>query len=188
MWSIIRGLQPGSGRERLRKTKTPPGSAQGRFFVFLCLWSKPALLAAAVVLVAVDLKRHLILLTVAVLLLLRGQFATIGGAIVADFVVDLRFILLQVSRLPGSQLAALHALCDAVLLVLGAFADFTLRVGILHRGVVLVLIYLLGKLILLLVQGGLVSSGQLAVIQRAHVLLFVVQIGLFLFEIGVLPA
>src|SRR5271165_4444946 len=88
------------------------------------------------------------------------------------------------SRFAGGQLSALDALCDAVLLVFGALADFALRVGVLHGGVMLVLINLVRQLVLLLVQGGLVCSSQLAVVERAHVLFFVVQVGLFLFEVG----
>ena len=48
---------------------------------------------------------------------LRRQFATIGGAVIADFLVDARLIFLPMRGFTGGQLSALHALRDAVLLV-----------------------------------------------------------------------
>src|SRR6516162_6557734 len=82
------------------------------------------------------------------------------------------------------QLSALDALGDAVLLILGAFADFTLGIGVLDCRIVLVLVNLVGNLILLSGQRLLVSLGQLAVVKLAHVALFLVDRGFLLFEIG----
>jgi len=59
-------------------------------------------LLAAIVLVFVDLLRHFILLTVHLLAFLLCQLATVGGAIIMNFLVDARFILLQVLGLTGS--------------------------------------------------------------------------------------
>src|ERR1700751_3452373 len=115
------------------------------------LSDETGLLMAAVVPVVMNLARHAILLPIDLRLLLRRQLAAVGGAVVAHFLVDLRFVRFQVCGFAGGQLSALDALRDAVLLVLGALADFTLRIRVLHRGVVLVLINLLGKLVLLLI-------------------------------------
>ena len=126
-------------------------------------------------LVAIDLARFAILLAVDLLLFLRGQLAAVGSPIVADFVVDPRFILLQMRRFPGRKLSALYALGDAVLLVLSALADFALGRGVLSSGVVLVLIDLFRELVLLLRQGLFVGRRQLPVIQAAHVALFMIE-------------
>src|SRR5947209_5172837 len=97
-------------------------------------------LFAIVVLVAVDLARFAILLTVDLRFFLRSQLAAIGGAVRLHFAIDLRFVIFQVSRFASGQLAALYALRDAVLLVLSPLADFALGSGILHRGIVLVFV------------------------------------------------
>ena len=73
-----------------------------------------------------------------------SQGATVGCAIVVDFVVDRSFAAFKPGGFAGGQLAALDALRDAVLLVLLALADFTFWVGILYRRIVLVLVGLLG--------------------------------------------
>jgi hypothetical protein len=84
----------------------------------------------------------------------------------------------------GRELSAFNTLRDAVLLVLGAFPNFTLGIGILDGGIVLVLVDLFGDLILLLRKGFLFRSGQLAVVELAHVTLFLVDRGFFLFQVG----
>src|SRR5271167_33662 len=137
----------------------------------------------AVVLIAVDLARLAILLAVDLLLFLRSQFAAVGLPVVVHFLVDLGLVIFQMCGLTRGQLTTLDALRDAVLLVLLALAHFTLRVGILHRGVVLVLINLFRELILLLIQGGLVGPGQFAVVQFAHVALFLVHGRFFLLQV-----
>src|SRR5229473_35368 len=69
-------------------------------------------LRLGVVLVGVNLLGHLILLSVDLLLFRRGQLAAVG-----------RFFRFQVSGFTGCQLAALHALRDAVLLIFFALRD-----------------------------------------------------------------
>src|SRR5437899_9668374 len=98
--------------------------------------------------------------------------------------VDLGFIVFEVRCFAGGELPALNALSDAVLLILSSLANFTLGISVLHRRVVLVLVNLLGHLILLLGQSLLVGSSQLAVIELAHVALFLVDRGFFLFQVG----
>jgi len=80
-----------------------------------------------------------------------GQLPAVRSAIVANFLVDIGLIFFRAGGFASGHLAAPDALGNAVLLIFRALADLTLRVGILHRGVVLVLIDLLGKLVLLLV-------------------------------------
>src|ERR1700738_1802118 len=45
----------------------------------------------------------------------------------------------------------------------------------LYRAVVLIFVDLVGKLVLLFLQSGLVRSGQVAIVQLAHIALFLVQ-------------
>ncbi len=107
------------------------------------------LLPAPVVLGAIDLVRLLVELLVDLLALLRTQFAAVGSAVLLHFLVNLRFIVLEVRGFAGRELSAVDALRDAILLVLFPLADFTLRVGVLLRFVVLIVIDLLGELVLL---------------------------------------
>ncbi|MFZ1138674.1 MAG: hypothetical protein ABR881_12235 [Candidatus Sulfotelmatobacter sp.] len=87
--------------EARQKGKTPQWSGALRVLGSIVA-RKSGSLMAAVVFVAVDPARLAVLLAVDLLLFLRGQLAAVGGTIVANFVVDLRFVLLQVSRFPGS--------------------------------------------------------------------------------------
>src|SRR6266478_2524560 len=57
----------------------------------------------------------------------RGQFSAVGGAVRAGFLVDGRFLLFEVGGFTRSQLAALHAIGDAVLLVLFSLRDAGIR-------------------------------------------------------------
>src|ERR1700674_577710 len=109
------------------------------------------LLVAAVVLVAVDLARLAVLLTIDLRLLLCSQLPTVSFPVVAHFLIDLGFVVFQMGGFARRQLPALDALRDAVLLIFGALADLALWISILHGRVVLVLIDLFAKLILLLV-------------------------------------
>src|SRR5437660_1452920 len=164
----------------------PPAGTRGLTTALLIrslCWCEDRLLMTTVVLVAVDLARLTVLLAINLGALLWVQFAAVRSAIVADFMVDLGFIVFEVRGFAGGELPALDALSDAVLLVLGSLANFTLGIGVLHRRVVLVLVNLLGHLILLLGQSFLVGGGQLAVIELAHVALFLVDRGFFLFQV-----
>jgi hypothetical protein len=90
-----------------------------------------------------DLVGHAVLLAVHLRPLLRSQLAAVGCAIIAHFLVDLRFILLQVCGLSGAELTALHTLRNAVLLILRTLADFAGRIRFLRGRIMLVLIDLL---------------------------------------------
>src|SRR5882762_10614846 len=84
-------------------------------------------LRAGVVLVLVDLLGHLILLPVDLFLLRRRQLAAVGRAVRFGLAVDGRFFRFQVSGFTGRQLAALHPLRDAILLIFFALGDCGLR-------------------------------------------------------------
>jgi len=171
--------RPGRGVRVYTPLLVNPEQPAGRFLPW-----ESRLLMTTVVLVAIDLAGLAVLLAVHLGALLRGEFATVRSTVVADFVVNLGFIVFEVRGLASGELSALDALSDAVLLVLGSLANFALGIGVLHRRVVLVLVDLLGHLILLLSQGLLVGIGKLAVVEFAHVALFLVDGGFFLLEVG----
>ena len=77
-------------------------------------------ISLGVVLVVVDLLAGIVLLVVDLGAFLRCESAAVGCAIVAHFVVDFGFAIFQVTGFARSQLAGLHAVRDACLLV-----DFT---------------------------------------------------------------
>ena len=79
-------------------------------------------------LVVLDLLRHLILLAVDLLSLLRRQVATVGGSVIADFVVDVALLIFQPRGLAGIQLPFAGTAGDAVLQVLSPLPDFSDRV------------------------------------------------------------
>src|SRR5262252_3132837 len=147
----------GSGRQQiLRLTgKKPPASGGWRF----CGCILNGLLMLAVVFVAIDLARQLVLLTIDLLALRLRQLAAVGRAVVPHFPVDFGLFALQVRGFAGGELSAFHTLRDAVLLIFRAFPHFAPGNGVLRRGVVLVLINLPGNLILLLVERGFVGRG-----------------------------
>src|SRR5271166_4724725 len=91
------------------------------------------LLGASVVLLAVDRIGRAILLAIDLTMLGWGQMAAVGRAIGFHFMIDRGFTAFQVRSFAGRQLAALHALRDAVLLVFRPLAHFALRVGVLYR-------------------------------------------------------
>ena len=82
----------------------------------------------------------------------------------------------------GVQLAARNTLSDAVLLVLSTLPNFSLRVRVLSLCIVLVLVNLLGQLVLLLLQGCAVGLGQMPIVHRLHVTLFLVQVMFLLLQ------
>src|SRR5882724_1980439 len=75
------------------------------------------MIGASVVLIPVDVAAHLILLVVHLGMFPRRQVAAIRGAVVAHFIVDVRFLVLQVAGFPRSQLPRPHALPDTRLLI-----------------------------------------------------------------------
>ena len=91
-----------------------------------------SLLFAGVVFIAIDLTRHFVVLAIHFGFFRRSEFSAIGSAVTSDLAVYGTFLALQVRGFAGSQLAALNALSDAVLLVFRAFTDF--GVGSLQRG------------------------------------------------------
>lgn len=85
-----------------------------------------------VVLVLVDLLRHLVLLLIEGLAILLGQLAVIHLAHVALFLVQRMFFLLQVAGFVLRELAALHALMNPILLIFFPLTDswlFVVAVG-----------------------------------------------------------
>src|SRR6267154_6194691 len=74
-------------------------------------------ISLGVVLVVVDLLTGIVLLVVDLCALLRRELAAVGCAIVTRFVVDFGFAVFQVAGFMRSQLAGLHALRHACLLV-----------------------------------------------------------------------
>src|SRR5215472_8739998 len=125
----------------------------------LAILHSNCLLPLAVVFVAIDLARQLVLLAIDLLALRLRQLAAVGRAVVPHFPVDFRLFALEVRGLAGGELSALDTLPDAVLLIFRAFPHFAPGNGVLRRGVVLVLINLPGKLVLLLVERGFVGRG-----------------------------
>ena len=89
-------------------------------------------------LVLINLFRELVLLLVENLAIGAGQFAVVLTAHQLFFFVEIRFFLLEIGGFSGGQLAAGHAVRDAVLLVFFALVDGgrrIRRVRILgHRG------------------------------------------------------
>src|ERR1700719_36339 len=110
--------------------------------MFFCGY-RDARLTSAAVLGLRDLAGHAVLLAVHLRPLLGSELAPVVRAVIAHFFVDLRFVLLQVRGLFGTEFTALHALRNAVLLVLCPLADFAGRIRILRGRIMLVLIDLL---------------------------------------------
>jgi hypothetical protein len=81
-----------------------------------------------VVLVMVNLLGEVVLPLIYWLLLCGGYLAAVGRTISANFPLDGCFLALQIGRLTGGKLPALHSLCDPVLLILFALGDR--RVGL----------------------------------------------------------
>ena len=84
-------------------------------------------IGARVVLIAVDVAADLILLMVHLGAFLAGQVTTVGGSIVMHFLVDRRFLTLQMAGLARRQLAGANALADSSLLVAFTLVDAAVR-------------------------------------------------------------
>ncbi len=121
-------------------------------------------------LLAIDRARGAVFLAVDLPALGWSQLAAVGGAVVVDFFVDVSFAAFQVGGFARGQLPAFHTLSNPFLLIAFPLSHFTLRVGILYPGVVLVFVDVLGKLVLLLIQGGAVGRGQVTVVEAGVVL------------------
>src|SRR6185312_7887455 len=102
--------------------------------------------------------------------------------IVVNFLVDRRFTAFEVSGFAGGQLAALYTLGNPLLLIALTLSNFAFGVDVLYLGVVLLLVNITREFILLLVQSGTVGSGQVTVVQFAHVVLFLIQLRFLLFQ------
>src|SRR5580704_3307543 len=72
---------------------------------------------------------------------------------------------------------------NSLLLALGSLVD-RIFPGVLRGRVVLVLVDILGKLVLLLGERSFVGGSQTTIVLLAHVVLFVVEFGFFLLQIG----
>ena len=119
-----------------------------------------ATLGAGVVLFAVNVPGFAILFVVDLLFLTGSQLAAVGCTVVAYLLVDSTFLVFNFGSLAGSQLAALHALRDAVLLVLLALAHFAFAAAWGSAGVVFIVVYLVGEVILLAIDLGFFSRSQ----------------------------
>src|SRR5712692_5713776 len=135
-----------------------------------------------VVLLVIDVLRRAILFPVDLLIFGCRQRSTIGLAVCGNLFVDALLLILQLGSFASGQLAALHTLRDAVLLVFAALTDFVVAV-VRHVGVVLVLINLLGKLILLSVDLFFPRGSQFAAIGRAIPCRFLVDGRFLLFQV-----
>src|SRR5215831_8855020 len=132
------------------------------------------LLHASVVLLGVDVGGRVILLMVHESLFVRRELAAIGFAHAVHFAVQPLLLLFQAGGFSGSQLAAFDALCNAILLVLLAFAHFAVAV-VLGCGVVLVVVDAIREAILLIIQLGAINGGEVAVVLGPHRVLFLVE-------------
>src|SRR5207248_1707420 len=102
------------------------------------------LLYACVVFLPVDRSRGAILLAIDLSPLGGSQRLTVGGAIVMNFFVHGGFTALQFRGFACGQLAALHALRNPLLLIALALSHFTLRIHVLHLGIMLLFIDVFG--------------------------------------------
>src|SRR5581483_2163335 len=162
-----------SGRQA---KKTPPFPEAFRFLN----WT---LLTAVVVLRAIDVARLTIFLAPYLLPLLRSQAATVGGAVLGNFVVDTALVALQMSRFPRSQRAVGNAAADAILLMVFATVDGIGRILVGNSlRVVLLVVDLLRQLGLLRINLGAIGSGQMTIICLAHVVFFAVDLRFFMFQ------
>src|SRR5882757_1692057 len=82
---------------------------------------------ARIVLVAVDVAAYLMLLMIHLSAFTLRQMPTIRGAVVTHFLVDVRFLVLEVARLARRQLARADALSDTSLLVALTFVHAAVR-------------------------------------------------------------
>src|SRR5882672_9359986 len=123
-----------------------------------------SLLDSSVVLLAIDRARGTVFLAVDFPAFGLSQRATVGRAVVVDFSVDVSFAAFHASGFGSGQLTALHALGNSFLLIALTLPHFALGIHVLHLGIVLLVVDVLGKLVLLLVQGGAIGSGQVTVV------------------------
>src|SRR5581483_336504 len=140
--------------------------------------------ATVIVLGAIDLLGHVIFLPIYFLALRRGQGATVGGTIPLDFAADGCVFFFQSRSFAGSQLAAVYALSDAVLLTIHTLTHFAL--GILADGtvVVRVLVNLVRHVVLLPLQLLAIGGAQLATIGRLHARGFTVNLSFVAFKLA----
>jgi len=82
-----------------------------------------------VVLLVINLAADTVLLAVNLALFFIGEIAAVLSTVVTDFAVETGFLVLQVRRFPGRELARLHALGDTILLVLLARLNLRVQTG-----------------------------------------------------------
>src|SRR5579883_531872 len=151
----------------LRSHGGPQGLLPSSDFTRLCL------LHSTVVLLVVDRFRCPVFLLIHLLAFCRREFSTIGRSFIVDFTVQVRLLVFEMRGFSGRQLPALDSLPNALLLIPLPCPNFP---GIMLSGrIVLVLVDLLRQMILLLVQDFPVRVGELAIIESAHLMLFLVQ-------------
>lgn len=76
-----------------------------------------------IVLVVVDRAAEVVLLTIDLIAFLLGELTTVGGAIVMNFTIEIGFAAFEIFGFTGGELAGLHAVGDAILLVFAAVVD-----------------------------------------------------------------
>ena len=126
-------------------------------------------------LLVVDLLAVLVFFAVDLLLLLLGQRAAVGGALVVNLLSDVGLVLVGPGRFAGSHLAAAQAVGGALLLVGFAVVDFVRLHGV---PVVLFVVDLTAGGVLLAVDLLTLLTGELATVRLAIVVHLLVDVGL----------
>jgi hypothetical protein len=131
--------------------------------------------------VVVNLLRYLVLLVIDLLLFLLRQMTTVGLSVSSNFVVDVVLFILQMRGLAGIHLVILNPVGNAVLLVFCSLADLAAEI-MLRVSVVFILMDLIRQLVLLLLQLRAIGRCQVAVVLRAHLVFFLVNVRHIVFQ------
>lgn len=132
---------------------------------------------SGIVFLIVNLSRLPVLFLVNVRTFPRREFAAISLAHPGDLPVQALLPAFLARGFPRRHLATADSLRNATLLILPPLPYFTFAIGG-SPSVVLVLVNLLGNVILLAVQLGVIGSGQMASISRAHLAFIAIEISL----------
>src|SRR5580658_4979791 len=134
-----------------------------------------------VVLLVVDLFAVFVFFLVGLLLLLLGQRAAVGGALVVHLLGDIGLVLIGPGRFAGSHLAAAQAFSGALLLVGFPVVDFVRRHGI---SVVLFVIDLTARGVLLAIDLLTLRTRELATVRFTIIVHLLVDVRLRLLSAG----
>src|SRR5215475_4968023 len=116
-----------SQRLELCKCLIVSGLAVGMFLAPLLVLAFHRTVDTAIVFVSVDFPAHMVLFAVDLCPLLSGQVPTIGGAILADLLVDSCLLVFQMAGFSWRQLPRPHSLSNPRLLVRLALAHAAVR-------------------------------------------------------------